>query len=373
MTDNFLPEHQPVVTGSTLRCEVRNKAVHATPEELVRQRVLHWLINAKGWKRDSLRLEQNYKWVGNANRRRGRPDIELLVGAEVLVVVECKRAEVPLSERVDDQAIDYAEKSRACWIWTTNGDSHGFMSKVGRKWSPVPTLEPLDVFSDPPVQDLQFPASIEDEAALENYWRELNDPQFLDGDADYDREFLLAAHRVLFGIGKDGNLPYSHGGVHILEDRGSAWHHFGNRGGGGYHTRLQGGYAGDGGGRVNSGELLGTGWTQALRRHNQARKGASRASAGRGEVRAEPGREVLGRVLRRCDVAGEEGGGDGSGSGGTRGSMDRQVRRSGADLPRRSSGCGDCQLGQLARAAGEPDALRDHPIQPPGRDQFPVT
>ena len=40
---------------------------------------------------------------------------------------------------------------------------------------------------------------------------------------------------MLFGVCK--KLPYSHGGVHILEDRGSAWHSFGNRSGGSYHTR----------------------------------------------------------------------------------------------------------------------------------------
>ena len=235
MTENFLPKHQPAVTRGTLRCEVRNKAIRATPEERVRQSVLHWLIHDRGWARESLRLEKSYRWVGNANRRRGRPDIELLVEGEVLVVVECKRPDVPLSERVDEQAIDYAEKSKARWIWTTNGDRHGFMSRIGTEWTMISTLEPLGVFADPPVVDLRFPANVEDDVAVESYWRSLNDPQFLDADVDYDRRFLLDAHRVLFGVSRE--LPYSHGGVHILEDRGSAWHQFGNRSGGSYHTR----------------------------------------------------------------------------------------------------------------------------------------
>lgn len=223
MVENFLPEHQPYITQGTLRCEVDRKKRSATPEERVRQRVLHWLIHDKGWSRDNLRLEHSYKWVGNTNRHRGRSDIELLDGEKnVLVVVECKRTEVQLSERVDNQAIDYAEKSRAQWIWTTNGDKHGFMCKARGKWKPVSKLEPLDVLSDPPVAKLHFPTRVDDEAALEDYWRALDDPQFLDGDADYDREFVLAVHRVLFGIPKDKKLPYSHGGVHILEDRGSA-------------------------------------------------------------------------------------------------------------------------------------------------------
>ena len=40
---------------------------------------------------------------------------------------------------------------------------------------------------------------------------------------------------MLFDVPR--RLPYSHGGVHLLEDRGSAWHHFTNASGGGYRTR----------------------------------------------------------------------------------------------------------------------------------------
>ena len=238
MTASFLPEYQPDITRGMLRCEVRDKAIRATPEELVRQRVLHWLMHGKGWPKDCVRLEKSYRWVGDADRRRGRPDIELLSReGDVLIVVECKRADVPLSELVDEQAKDYAEKSRARWIWTTNGHSHGFMSKIDVDWQAVGALEPLNVVADPPVTDLPFPASVDDEEELSRYWHTLNDPQFLDGDVDYDRQFLLDMHQMLFGIRKQAKLPYSHGGLHILEDRGSAWHHFGNRSGGVYHTR----------------------------------------------------------------------------------------------------------------------------------------
>ena len=237
MTDNFLPEYRSPVIGGTLRCEVRYKAVRATPEEIVRQRVLHWLTHDKGWDKNSLRLERNYRWVGDANRRRGRPDIELLDEAEhVLVVVECKQDEVPLGEQVDQQAKDYAIKARAEWIWTTNGRSHGFLRKVAEGWTPVSRLEPLKVLADPPVTALEFPTSLDDERALARYWTLLNDPQFLDGGGDFCHRFLLDAHKVLFGL-KKKTLPYSHGGVHILEDRGSAWHSFSNRSGGRYHTR----------------------------------------------------------------------------------------------------------------------------------------
>ena len=237
MTDNFLPDIHPVITHGgedTCQCLVRDKAVRATPEERVRQRVLHWLIHEKGWTKDNLRLEQSYRWVSDPARTRIRSDIELLGAGGVLVVVECKRGDIPLDERVDKQAIEYAVKARARWIWTTNGERHGFFEKHGSQWRPATSLEPLKVFSDPPVAKLEFPANIDDDAALARYWESFGDSQFLEEGAEYDAGFVLAVHRVLFDVPK--KLPYSHGGVHILEDRGSAWHNFGNRGGG-YSTR----------------------------------------------------------------------------------------------------------------------------------------
>lgn len=238
MIENFLPAFHPVVThgaGDTIQCLIRDKAVRAAPEERVRQRVLHWLIHEKGWRKEDLRLEKSYAWVSDPARTRIRPDIELLVDGKVIVVVECKRSDVPLDERVDRQAIEYAIKARAQWIWITNGQGHAFLAKQGPHWRSIDSLTPLNVISKAPSAKLDFPASADDPASVARYWQAFGDPQFLDGGDDYDRRFVLAVHRVLFDVPK--RLPYSHGGVHILEERGSAWHNFGNRGGGSYFTR----------------------------------------------------------------------------------------------------------------------------------------
>ena len=123
-------------------------------------------MHEKGWTKDRLRLEKSYQWVGDAKRRRGRPGIELLeADARVLVVVECKRPDVPLSERVDQQAKDYAIKARANWIWTTNGDSHRFLKKEP-DWTVVPSMALLGVVSEPPVVAVRFPKTANDEAGL---------------------------------------------------------------------------------------------------------------------------------------------------------------------------------------------------------------
>ena len=241
MSENFLPTFRPRVTAGTLQCEVRGKAVKAKPEERIRQRVLRWLLRDKKWPRDSIRVERSHPWVGDVKRSRVRSDIELLKDGKVQVVVECKRPDVPLSQKVDQQAVDYAVKARASWIWTTNGDTHGFLSFNNNVWTPVEELEPLKVLADPPVIDLEFPSDVNDDKAMERYWATLNDPQFdkdaLAGYADYDRQFLVDAHKMLFGVSEQRKLPFSHEGVHILEDRGSAWHQFKNRSGSSYHTR----------------------------------------------------------------------------------------------------------------------------------------
>ncbi len=243
MTENFLPDFQPATTHGkekTIQCLVRDKAIRVTPEERVRQRVLNWLMGEKGWRKDKLRLEENYTLVSDPARFRIRPDIELLDDNDnVLVVVECKREKVPLGECVTQQAEEYGRKARAQWIWTTNGKSHSFLKKKREsEYQPVDTLSPLEVFSDPPVVELEFPANIDDHAGIARYWEALNDPQFRDGGGDYDRHFVLAVHRVLFDRQKiKKEMPFSHGGAHILEDCGSAWHSFGNRSGGKYHTR----------------------------------------------------------------------------------------------------------------------------------------
>ena len=240
MADNFLPDSHPTVTHgtkSTLQCLIRDRAYPATPEELVRQRVLHWLINSKGWNKDDLRLEKSYELVSDPARKRVRADLELLKDGKVVAVVECKRGDVPLGEHVDQQAIEYAIKARAKWIWTTNGDSHGFLKRRRSTWRPVKSLEPLGVLSPPPVSKPKIPTNANNKKAAKRYLRAFGDERLLTRHGSYDCNFVLAVHRMLFDKDIRKKLPYSLGGVHILEDRGSAWHRFGNAGGGHYHTR----------------------------------------------------------------------------------------------------------------------------------------
>ena len=198
MTGNFLPDIQPVVTHvteDTCQCLVRDESVRATPEERVRQRVLHWLIHDKGGPKDKLWLEQSYNWVSDPARTRIRSDIELLGDGAVLMAVECKRGDVLLDERVDQQAIEYAVKARARWTWTTNGKRHGFFERHGSEWRPVTALKPLEVFSDPPVAKLEFPTSPDDRASIVRYRESFDAPRLLEPGADCEARRGRAARR----------------------------------------------------------------------------------------------------------------------------------------------------------------------------------
>ena len=237
ISDNFLPEYQPRVnrgTKKTLQCLVRDKAVTATKEEAVRQRVLNWLIHYKGWEKEYIRLEKSYKWVSDPERKRIRPDIELLSRGGVSVIVECKAPDIRLDDYVRQQAVDYAIKADAPWIWTTNGENHAFFKRVKSSWHPVRKLQPIDLVLSPTVKEIPDPANLKTKSEINRYWRLFGDQQFKEG-GKFDISLVLAIHRVLFHIKK--RVPYSSSGVHILEDRGSAWHTFNNASGMGYHTR----------------------------------------------------------------------------------------------------------------------------------------
>ena len=238
--DNFLPEYKSPETHyagrNKLNCLVRHKEMPATPEEFVRQRVLHWLIHTKGWEAGKLRLEYAYKWESDPARSHIRPDIELLDDEDnVLVVVECKHENVPLSKAVDTQAIEYAVKSSAPYIWVTNGRQHRFLvpdpDNPGA-WVPAASIEPLGETYEPPTGEVPFPL-VSDANSVQEYL-EKHDLGALD---DPDTRFALALHHAVFEATRGKKFPYSHKGVHVLEHLGVAFHEFSNRSGGSYYTR----------------------------------------------------------------------------------------------------------------------------------------
>ena len=236
-SENFLPPFNLAETPSKrrnkVRCQIRNYDVPATPEERVRQRVLHWLINTKGWTTTLIQLERAYAWESDANRSYIKPDIELLdEDGGIVIVVECKHEDVPLSKAVDDQAIEYAIKSGAEYIWVTNGEQHKFLVPNKRGgWKAVSSIAPLGETYEPPTGRIAFP-DVRDAADVERYLDEmglglLNNQQLV-----AERRFTLALYKAIFEVfAEKKRVPYSYDGVHLLEYVGAAFHQFTTPGG----------------------------------------------------------------------------------------------------------------------------------------------
>ena len=229
-----LPNYKPDVLnhtyGKTLKCLHRDKDVIAGPEELVRQRVLHWLMNAQSWPKHRMELEPTYHFA-TGPRRRGRPDIVLYDdNHHVCMVIECKAGEVPLDESVFEQARRYAVKIPCETIWLTNGDANVFYTRTDGKWSRSPAA--LGIVGDAPAP-IPSPPDANDHDAVKRYWKQFHD-QGLDDLSDPRHSstcaFALAVHKIIFDF--KPTLPFSHKGVHVLEDRGVRYHSFSNPSGG---------------------------------------------------------------------------------------------------------------------------------------------
>ena len=344
MTDNFLPEYHPVVThgaGDTIQCLVRDKAVRATPEERVRQRVLHWLIHDKGWRKEDLRLEKSYDWVSDPSRTEFGPNVELLVDRKVIVVVECNAGTFgstsaltgrpsstpsrpePNGSGSPTAKITPSSRSRFAlaahrFAQAAECDLQGAERQTRlprqRGWTPPPSLD------------------IGRHSAIPSSKKEATTT---------DRRFVLAVHRVLFDVPK--TLPYSHGGVHILEERGVGMAQLratvaaeATSPG----TRTSSRPPRDGLKRSRSPvNRWHRGGPQVVRRCQEAEQDPPCPATRHGPVRARRGREVLAHLPRRQNVTGARGRCHGGRQGGAGRAMDRLLQwRQGTALPGRPAG-----------------------------------
>ncbi len=97
---------------------VRKKFVLLTPEEEVRQRLVHFLIQEKGVPRGLISLEKTIRVLGLTRRydlvvhdRKGNP----------LLIAECKAPGIVPDQSVFDQVARYNTTCRVPYVLVTNG------------------------------------------------------------------------------------------------------------------------------------------------------------------------------------------------------------------------------------------------------------
>ncbi len=97
---------------------VRKKEVVATPEEVLRQLVLLYLMEEKGCPAGRIRVEKGVKLLGMTKRA------DILIhdkAGQPWLLIECKSPKVPVTQEVFDQTARYILSLKVPFLAVTNG------------------------------------------------------------------------------------------------------------------------------------------------------------------------------------------------------------------------------------------------------------
>ena len=103
--------------------EIRKKFIILTPEEWVRQHVVHYLISDKSYPKSWINVEKRIK----INRLIKRYDVVVFnPDGSIFLLVECKAPEIKISQQTFDQIARYNLTLKANYLMVTNGLDHYF-------------------------------------------------------------------------------------------------------------------------------------------------------------------------------------------------------------------------------------------------------
>lgn len=101
--------------------EIRRKRVALTPEEWVRQHVIHYLIHDCSYPKSLIAVERGI----NLNGLQKRFDIVVFNNSGLpKMIIECKAPEEPLNEKVFEQIARYNLSLNVDYLWVTNGTNN---------------------------------------------------------------------------------------------------------------------------------------------------------------------------------------------------------------------------------------------------------
>ncbi len=103
--------------------EIRKKFIILTPEEWVRQHVVHYLMNEKKYPKSYINVEKIVK-INDMNKRYDVVVFE--PNGTINLLVECKAPEVKITQKTFDQIAKYNLILKANYLMVTNGINHYF-------------------------------------------------------------------------------------------------------------------------------------------------------------------------------------------------------------------------------------------------------
>lgn len=118
---------------------IRQKYLVLLPEELVRQLVLHYLIDDRGYNKNRIGIEKGLKVNGLSKR------CDILVYDQQirpLLLVECKAPEVPLTQSTFEQIARYNLPLQVDFLVVTNG-RHTYCCKINYEEESFTFLEAI--------------------------------------------------------------------------------------------------------------------------------------------------------------------------------------------------------------------------------------
>lgn len=110
--------------------EIRKKYILLTPEEWVRQHIVHHLVYDLNYNKNRIALEKEFT-VNNLKKR-----FDILVydkNMKVFMIVECKAPEIKIDQKVVKQIFNYNINFNAQYLVLTNGN-HTFCLGNDKKW-----------------------------------------------------------------------------------------------------------------------------------------------------------------------------------------------------------------------------------------------
>ncbi|MBU0765963.1 MAG: type I restriction enzyme HsdR N-terminal domain-containing protein [Bacteroidetes bacterium] len=123
--------------------EIRKKWIALTPEEWVRQNVVRYLSDEKGWPVSLMAVETEIK----VNRLSKRCDIVLHDNHGVpVMIVECKAPAVKITQEVFEQIARYNMALKVQYLLVTNGVRH-FCCRMDYVWSRYEFVEEIPEYS----------------------------------------------------------------------------------------------------------------------------------------------------------------------------------------------------------------------------------
>jgi hypothetical protein len=103
--------------------EIRKKFIILTPEEWVRQHIVQYLLQDKGYPKSYINVEKLIK-INDMNKRYDivvyQPD------GSIFLLIECKAPEVAISQQTFDQIARYNLTLKAEFLMVSNGVNHYF-------------------------------------------------------------------------------------------------------------------------------------------------------------------------------------------------------------------------------------------------------